>query len=138
MGVDLSGRHGDLYMNHMSWEQCLSIAFAFGWKPEGTEAPDFGDDCQLTIPPDKWDNMDYVSNSYQWVKDTDAQKMSAALLRALPAPKTSQLITEKNAVLSETFSDMWEERVFLSIHEGLRLLVETLATFAGGGGFRIE
>jgi hypothetical protein len=107
MGVDLSGRHGDLYMNHITWAHCLRIALAFGWKPEGTEAPDYGDSV-LTTSPDKWDNMNYVSNSYQWVKDTDAKKMSAAILRALDESKTLQPITDRLALLAEALSDMRE------------------------------
>ena len=150
MGVDLSGPHGGLYMNHLSWSACLGVAFAFGWKPEGTEAPDFGDDCQLTISAEEWDDMDYTSNSSQWVKDTDAQAMSAALLRGLDACKTAQPISdEQHALLSETFPDMsewfpdiWEERFSpingRLINEGLRDLLEKLATFTSGGGFQIS
>jgi hypothetical protein len=149
MGVDLSGRHGRLYMNQLSWSSCLGVAFAFGWEPEGTEAPDFGDDCQLTISAEEWDNMDYTSNSAQWVKDTDAQAMWAALLRALDACKTAQPISDtQHALLSETFPDMsetfpdiLEERIFpingRLINEGLRGPLEKLATFTGGGGFYI-
>ena len=149
MGVDLSGRHGRLSMNLLSWHDCLGVAFAFGWEPEGTEAPDFGDDCERTISPEKWDDMDYTSSSAQWVKDTDAQAMSAALLRALDACKTAQPISDKqHALLSETFPDMseefpgiWEERFSpingRLINERLRYPLEKLATFTGGGGFYI-
>jgi hypothetical protein len=85
MGYDLSGGFS---LNIWEWRYCLSLAQAFGWKPEGTEAPNFiftdadGKECQFTIPSERWSGT-YFSNDFQWVRASDAHGLFVALDRAL-------------------------------------------------------
>ena len=39
MGYDLMG-HGGASFNITAWPKLLDLAVCFGWKPEGTKAPD--------------------------------------------------------------------------------------------------
>lgn len=81
MGYDLSG---GLHLNSWSWAYCLTLARAFGWKPEGTEAPQLvlteadEKEARRTIVLPEW-NGTYFTNDFQKVRGSDAAKLSLAI-----------------------------------------------------------
>jgi hypothetical protein len=106
MGYDLSG---GLSLNAWGWEYCFALAQAFGWKPEGTEAPnhviyttDGREECRIAIPPEEW-NGSYFTNEFQWVRASDALALSVAINSALEALRlhAANLTTEQADALRE-------------------------------------
>jgi hypothetical protein len=103
MGYDLSG---GVSINRHGWFYCLAVARAFGWEPQGTEAPDqvtYNADGTTTpsfsMPPDQWDG-NYVTNDWQFVTDSDAANLAAALDRAITAIKGAPATAEQRRVLA--------------------------------------
>ncbi len=80
MGMDLSGPTGDFGWDYFSWHKLLRVAERFGWQPAGTVlSPE-----ELGHMPDgQWDGG-YTSNDNQIVTAADAERLAAALERALP------------------------------------------------------
>lgn len=85
MGVDLIGHEGKS-LSSATWDGCLELAVAFGWKPAGTTAPYYHEG--------PWSGT-YSSNDCQGVSDKDACAISEALYRALTALKPKQKLTAK-------------------------------------------
>ena len=136
MGMDLLSAHGNLYLNHFSWHDCLECAYEFGWRPEGTIAP--------IDSHDKWDGSDYFSNAFQSVTDDDARNLGEALLRgvaaisALEQDKIQERYALKQAKLQERFFFV----KFTSVDPAQALAVEVqrlqrFAAYALKGGFVI-
>ena len=63
------------------WPVVLKLAQSYGWKPEGTQGPDY-DDPNLKMSDD-WDG-NYLTNDGQIVTDDDAAALADALESALP------------------------------------------------------
>jgi|SRR5215217_1584142 hypothetical protein len=88
MGVDISGKGGDVHFNWQTWRALLTLAYDYGWKPAGTEPgrwvdPETGElDEQMSPNPDEWDGS-YFTNGFQWVTDEDAAHIADALEQAL-------------------------------------------------------
>ena len=103
MGVDLSGGPS---LNWAGWRFCLDVALRNGWQPEGTRAPDlvfYGPDGSVReerVPDDEW-NGGYCSNDGQWVTDSDARNLAAALDRAIALRHKLGLDEDNCCVLAE-------------------------------------
>ena len=87
MSMDLLGAGGTERISHESWCKVLELAYQYGWKPQGTEPPQWcdadGEPCkQLYWDPDEW-NGSYFTNDHQWVARQDAANIADALERAL-------------------------------------------------------
>ena len=83
MGMDLTGAGGTERFNVTSWCKVLELAFEYGWRPAGTQAPTFqqADDGTAETAKD-WSGT-YLTNDYQRVGDEDAANIAEALRRAL-------------------------------------------------------
>lgn len=149
MGFDLSGAGGALYLNRSSWSHCLRMADAFGWEPEGTEAPkltmydpDRGS-VALTGSWVKWDGG-YFTNNYQGVTDTDAKALAAALDRAITAVETgAELSAEQREAFTDESDDLpiptWVVQAFNIVDPPLfdTRILRVLADYARQGAFLI-
>jgi len=86
MGMSLCGKEGDIHFNIFTWNRILKLAYWYGWKPKGTEAPDWEGIYGTPIHPDykhpDWEGT-YFSNEGQFVTDRDANSIAAALEQAL-------------------------------------------------------
>jgi hypothetical protein len=80
-GHDILGRDWDFRCSTTFWEECLSLAEAFGWERAGTVAPAT---CHQGDCHDSWDG-NYRTNDYQQVTDDDARAFAAGLKRAIDA-----------------------------------------------------
>jgi len=68
-----------------AWEVALELAYFYGWKPAGTEAPE-GDDWRkrrASSASPMWDRQDYFSHQSQHVGREDASAMARGVSRAL-------------------------------------------------------
>jgi hypothetical protein len=98
MGVDLIGRGGSWSCNWGAWYHLMEVAHKFGWNPQGTIAPDYWQG--------EWDKVDYFSNSFQTVTDSDARAIGMALLRAVSAAETEARAAESiQLALCRSFAD---------------------------------
>jgi hypothetical protein len=96
MGMDLIGHGGAGFSWHI-WRGCLGVAFAFGWEPAGTRAPDPQEwENGPVASVENWDGT-YFSNAYQEVTDDDARALGLALHRALAALAAGQTLTDEQA-----------------------------------------
>jgi len=85
MSFGLYRGNDEFYCNGVVWGYLLRLAHQYGWEPQGTEGPDWGDEW---APFGDWDGG-YVTNDHQIVKAEDAQNMAAALKKALAAGQES-------------------------------------------------
>ena len=90
MGMDLSGAGGFQRFSITSWGKILELAYEYGWKPQGTEAPQLafynpetGEIQQISPDPDTWNSDNYFTNDFQWVTEADAANIADALEQAL-------------------------------------------------------
>ncbi len=116
MGMSLCGKEGDTYFNIFSWSHILKLAYWYGWKPKGTEAPEDMPGLGHRLDPDDPDwNGSYFSNGGQFVTDRDANSIAAALERALddiPDHDTMEdMQTAQDASPMEWFSGQGERTV---------------------------
>ena len=56
------------------WESVLELAYRYGWRPTGTDAP-------RTSALSRWTRADYFSASSQYVRAVDARELGTAALR---------------------------------------------------------
>ena len=80
MGMDLSGPAGGFFWDVFSWPKLLRVARSHGWEPAGTS---LGEEELAEIPGGVW-SRGYLSNDFQVVAREDAERLAAALERALP------------------------------------------------------
>jgi hypothetical protein len=94
MGMDLSGKGGNLHYSHVNWRALLELADKYGWKPAGTEPPDsvfYHEDCTVDEEMtegyrqmyEDWDGSYFGNFCFQWVTDEDAANIADALEFAL-------------------------------------------------------
>ena len=64
MGMDLRGAGGVARYARTTWSDLLRLAYRYGWRPAGTEAPEWRDaDGNPTEPRYRdWDGSNYFSN----------------------------------------------------------------------------
>jgi hypothetical protein len=74
MGMDILGRDWNFRCSATFWEECLSLAEAFGWERAATVAPAT---CHQGNRHDSWDG-NYRTNDYQQVTDDDARAFAWA------------------------------------------------------------
>ena len=83
MGFDLASESGTNFQVRSSyWSFLLYLAQEYGWKMEGTRAPE-------GVDPTGWD-MGYASNDGQVVSNKDASSLADALERAVVDPKRAE------------------------------------------------
>jgi len=83
--LSIYGSCGEFAVSLCTWQRVLTLAERYGWKPEGTAAPD-----EMAIEaeiwkgdPAEWDGA-YFPSYGQQVTESDAKNLAAALERALP------------------------------------------------------
>jgi hypothetical protein len=90
MAMDLYGDGGILRWSFKGWRVVLSVAIRYGWRPMGTEPPDWdrdgvGDEqiaAENAETAAAWDG-NYLSNNFQTVNALDARNLADALQSAL-------------------------------------------------------
>ncbi|MEY9221627.1 hypothetical protein ABH974_002050 [Bradyrhizobium ottawaense] len=119
MGIDLVRNDQVLPLRTSFWSDCLDLAEAFGWHPQGTTPP-------LTAHSAHQPNRTYgyTTSDWQRVTDTDAYSMAAALYRAISAHQ-SGLKVQSNQVSALS-----------RLSRGIDLL-KRVAEFVDQGGFEI-
>jgi hypothetical protein len=84
MAVALRGPAGDFLFNNRGWALLLKLAYDFGWRPLGTQAPAHWQ----PVPAEPWSESkpwnaaDYFSGRGQMVSALDAASMAEALAAA--------------------------------------------------------
>ena len=73
---------GEFKWNQCTYPMVLSLARAYGWQPEGTTNPPWGDGYWSEENAKNWDGR-YCSNDLQIVSDADTANLARALERAL-------------------------------------------------------
>jgi hypothetical protein len=89
MGYDLISKSDGCHFSIGAWPWVLSLAFAFGWRPEGTEAPTIGEVLVECDPYSDWKGG-YFSNDFQGVTEPDATAIGEALHRALETARKAR------------------------------------------------
>jgi hypothetical protein len=129
-----------LVVNGNDWEAALELAYLYGWKPAGTEAP--RTDAWRNHRPSSvgalvWDAKDYFTRHQQHVGPHDARALAQALQRAvvqieLPREESSAGAPTRSSPLSSRATARAE-----GLSASRRKALGRLATFATEGGFTI-
>jgi hypothetical protein len=141
MGYDLRSEGGTFRWNVLGWESVLRLAHRNGWKPAGTERPQFKIfhpdgtfDAEGTEEHnrayDGWDGS-YFYNDCQVVTTEDARNLADALEKALPG-----LPDEPGPMLSDPTDSDPPPDVVLSGRE-MKAYIAEFVTYCRAGGFRI-
>lgn len=126
-----------------AWEGALELAFLFGWKPAGTEAPDDsswrqrGSASRVLV----WDSQDYFSHRLQHVARDDASSLARGVARALDHLADGGFPTGSVARGTRTSGASPLPSRASVLAEGLSVAkgkaMRQLAVFANDGGFTI-
>lgn len=133
-----------ILINGSIWESALEIAYAYGWRPAGTEAPQTSAWLQRRSASRGlvWDRGDYFSCESQHVKYNDALALAGAIARALreipdrvgpDEPDSCAVESNGQSCLPSRASATADG---LSAHR--RGVMRRFAAFADRGGFRIS
>lgn len=88
MGMDLTRGSEWRPITHAGWREVTSAALAFGWRPQGTAAPEWELEDGAPMPGlhsstlDGWDGS-YLENMGQRVEPDDALALARALRSAI-------------------------------------------------------
>lgn len=132
-----------ILINGSIWESLLEIAYVYGWRPAGTEAPRTSAWLQRrTVSRGLvWDRSDYFSHESQHVGHNDAHDLSGAVARALRAIPDRVEAQEADTYAVPAGASCIPSRASASA-DGLsphrRNVMRRFATFAGSGGFTIS
>ena len=132
-----------LFLDGGSWEGALELAFFYGWRPAGTEAPRRADGAAPRPEPQArpWDGHDYFSHHRQRVGSDDARALAGALLRALLHIPDSKARTEDTSAQSSSGAASTIPSRASAVADGLssprRNAIRRFAVFADRGGFTI-
>jgi hypothetical protein len=87
MGFDLTSNSGEAYqLRTHAWTLLLYIAEAYGWKQQGTLAPE-------GVRSGEWDGG-YATNDGQFISAEDAAELAAAWERMLADPRRVDKVIE--------------------------------------------
>jgi hypothetical protein len=134
-----------LQVNGNAWETALELAYLYGWKPAGTDAPEAGSwlDQRTSTEALSWDRQDYFSHQSQRVGREDARALAGGVSRALAdiADKASRLAVGREVFLEVIPAGCLPSRAS-ALADGLsvtrRNTMSRLVAFASSGGFTID
>ena len=94
LGPSLYGACGEFSLSDRAWRLLLALTSVYGWKPQGTLAPDpeYVDDEPSQVIP--WDGR-YAPPACQRMTEGDARAMADALERALPDIPDHDALSDK-------------------------------------------
>ncbi|MDN3544243.1 hypothetical protein QWZ02_07250 [Kinneretia asaccharophila] len=88
MAIDLRNSSGEsIQISNGHWAVYLTLAEAFGWKPQGTSRPP-------SLPPDQPWSGQYASSDGQIVMDAEAKLLAQILHAAAVHPKIEMALTD--------------------------------------------
>ena len=131
MGMEILGSDWSFSCSAAFWAECLALAEACGWEPEGTLAPAWCDQGG-----DRAWGGHYHTNDHQEVTDADARTFSAALYRAIDAMLMGSPVEQTQA-----FKVFEKEVMDFDAPDGAKTIsvkrVAELAALTSRGGFII-
>ncbi len=127
MGYDLhSHAGGEFRWNQSDYPKVLRLAMAYGWQPEGTTNPPWGDGYWPEEDAKNWDGQ-YCSNELQIVSDADTANLARALERALEdLPATAKRFVYTGTELLDTSDKTKTQNV--DLRDDLSNLIEYTGT----------
>lgn len=134
----------ELRVSGSIWEAALELAYLYGWRPVGTEAPQT-EAWRGRRSPSRgrvWDSQNYFSNDSQHVRQDDARALAEAVLRALlRIPDRGFLGEGRRSAVAAVPPSTVHSRAS-AIADGLsaprRNAMRHFAAFADCGGFTID
>lgn len=121
-----------------TWESSLELAFFYGWRPLGTEAPQTEAWRNPTAAGQRaWDRKNYFSRESQHVDAADARALADAVYLALQAvPDSSRAVGTRAPRKAAPLPSRASANADGLSHSRRKLILE-VARFAHRGGFTI-